>query len=238
MEADLPEGLPKLVGIFDLVRTGGRIVDFKTSAQTPDAEKVEHIHETQLSCYAVLYRDATGKRESGVELHHLVKSKKPKVVITALRPMTETAAGPALPFHGIVSGRIGPAGLCVLARDSLFLLRVLQRVPFMERKGGGRMTLWKCRLTLIDFKGAASVFARSPKWITILGVCHVEWLELSAERHACQFDTERPPVAQLRKVSRLWARLTLLLDYEEEWHRIKGVAKAKAGQIEHCEISY
>jgi len=90
MEADLPEGLPKLVGIIDLVRAGGRIVDFKTSAQTPDAEKVEHIHETQLSCYAVLYRDATGKKESGLELHHLVKLKTPKVVITALGPMTET----------------------------------------------------------------------------------------------------------------------------------------------------
>jgi putative RecB family exonuclease len=90
MEADLPEGLPKLVGIIDLVRSGGRIVDFKTSGQTPDAEKVEHIHETQLSCYSVLYRDATGKKESGVELHHLVKLKTPKVVITPLGPMTET----------------------------------------------------------------------------------------------------------------------------------------------------
>jgi CRISPR/Cas system-associated exonuclease Cas4 (RecB family) len=89
MEADLPEGLPKLVGIIDLVRSGGRIVDFKTSGQTPDAEKVEHIHETQLSCYSVLYRDATGKKESGIELHHLVKLKTPKVVITPLGPMTE-----------------------------------------------------------------------------------------------------------------------------------------------------
>jgi hypothetical protein len=90
MEADLPEGLPKLVGIIDLVRAGGRIVDFKTSAQTPDAEKAGHLHETQLSCYSVLYRDATGKRESGLELHHLVKLKTPKVVITPLEPMTET----------------------------------------------------------------------------------------------------------------------------------------------------
>jgi len=90
MEAELPEGLPKLVGIIDLVRAGGRIVDFKTSGQTPDAEKAGHIHETQLSCYSVLYRDATGKRESGIELHHLVKLKTPKVVITPLGPMTET----------------------------------------------------------------------------------------------------------------------------------------------------
>ena len=88
MEAELPEGLPKLVGIIDLVRTGGRIVDFKTSGQTPDAEKVGHLHETQLSCYAVLYRDATGREEAGLELHHLVKTKTPKVVITPLGPMT------------------------------------------------------------------------------------------------------------------------------------------------------
>jgi hypothetical protein len=90
MEADLPEGLPKLVGIIDLVRAGGRIVDFKTTGQTPDAEKAGHLYETQLSCYSVLYRDATGKKESGLELHHLVKLKTPKVVITPLGPMTDT----------------------------------------------------------------------------------------------------------------------------------------------------
>jgi len=100
------------------------------------------------------------------------------------------------------------------------------------------MTWWKCRLTLVDFKGTASVFARNTSWLKTLGACHVEWLELSAERHVCQFETERPPVEPLRRVSRYWARLTLLLDYEEEWHRIKGLAKAKAGQVEHCEISY
>jgi CRISPR/Cas system-associated exonuclease Cas4 (RecB family) len=89
MEAELPGGLPKLVGIIDLVRSGGRIVDFKTSAKTPDAEKVEHLHETQLSCYSTLYRDATGGKEAGVELHHLVKLKTPKVVITPMAPMTD-----------------------------------------------------------------------------------------------------------------------------------------------------
>jgi putative RecB family exonuclease len=89
VKAELPR-LPKLVGVIDLVRAGGRIVDFKTTAKTPDAEKVEHIHETQLSCYATLYRDSTGKKESGLELHHLVKLKTPKVVITPLAPMTDT----------------------------------------------------------------------------------------------------------------------------------------------------
>ena len=88
VEAEL-SGLPKLVGIIDLVRAGGRIVDFKTAAQTPTAEKAAHMHELQTSCYAVLYREATGTRERGIELHHLVKLKKPKLVITSLDPMTD-----------------------------------------------------------------------------------------------------------------------------------------------------
>ena len=86
--AELP-GLPKLIGIIDLVRSGGRIVDFKTAGQTPTPEKAAHQHETQTSCYAVLYRAATGTRERGIELHHLVKLKKPKLVITSLEPMTD-----------------------------------------------------------------------------------------------------------------------------------------------------
>ena len=37
VEADLKHhGLPKLIGILDLVRAGGVIVDYKTSAQTPN----------------------------------------------------------------------------------------------------------------------------------------------------------------------------------------------------------
>jgi len=90
VEADLKEhGLPRLIGIIDLVRQGGRIVDFKTTGQTPNQEKAGHLNETQLSCYSVLYREATGKRESGLELHHLVKLKTPKLVVQPLDPMTE-----------------------------------------------------------------------------------------------------------------------------------------------------
>ncbi|MGZ4961678.1 MAG: RecB family exonuclease [Limisphaerales bacterium] len=90
IEADLSEhGLPRLIGIIDLIRAGGTIVDFKTSGKTPDAAQVQHLHELQLSCYGVLYRDATGKREAGFELHHLVKLKTPKLVVTAIGAMTE-----------------------------------------------------------------------------------------------------------------------------------------------------
>lgn len=89
VEADLKRhGLPELVGVIDLVRAGGRIVDFKTSAQTPNPGRAAHQHEVQTSCYALLYREATGREESGIELHHLVKLKIPKLVVTPLGPMS------------------------------------------------------------------------------------------------------------------------------------------------------
>lgn len=90
METDLSKhGLPTLIGILDLVRAGGRIVDFKTSGKTPNAEHAIHLNEVQLSCYSVLYREATGKLETGRELHHLVKTKTPKLIITSLDPMNQ-----------------------------------------------------------------------------------------------------------------------------------------------------
>jgi putative RecB family exonuclease len=90
VEADLSKyGLPTLIGVLDLVRAGSRIVDFKTTGKTPAQEDAIHLNETQLSCYSVLYREATGHRESGRELHHLVKTKTPKLIITELGPMDE-----------------------------------------------------------------------------------------------------------------------------------------------------
>jgi len=91
IESDLSHhGLPTLVGVIDLVRAGGRIVDFKLVGKTPDSEQVVHTHETQLSAYSVLYRDATGRNESGLELHHLVRTKTPKLIVTSQPPMTES----------------------------------------------------------------------------------------------------------------------------------------------------
>ena len=89
VETDLHQhGLPTLIGVLDLVQAG-KIIDYKTTGQTPNAEKVAHTNEVQTSIYAVLYREATGKRETGIELHHLVKLKNPKLVITALEPMSD-----------------------------------------------------------------------------------------------------------------------------------------------------
>lgn len=90
IEADLGKhGLPVLVGILDLVRSGGRIVDFKTAARAIDPESALHQNGLQLDCYSVLYREATGKREGGRELHHLIKTKQPKIVVTEAGPMLE-----------------------------------------------------------------------------------------------------------------------------------------------------
>jgi len=88
-EMDLSaHGLPTLVGVIDLVRAGGRIVDFKTIGRTPDGEMALHNNDVQLTAYALLYRDATERRESALELHHLVKNKTPKLVVTESGPIT------------------------------------------------------------------------------------------------------------------------------------------------------
>lgn len=90
VEADLSlHSLPTLIGVLDLVRAGGRIVDFKTTGKTPDQDSALHQNGVQLDCYSVLYREATGKRETGRELHHLVKTKVPKLVVTGAEPMLE-----------------------------------------------------------------------------------------------------------------------------------------------------
>lgn len=66
VEADLSKhGLPTLRGVLDLVRAGGKIVDFKTTGRTPNAEDVIHQNEIQMTSYSILYREATDKRESG-----------------------------------------------------------------------------------------------------------------------------------------------------------------------------
>ena len=88
VEASLAaHGLPRLIGILDLVQQR-QIIDYKTAASTPNLEKVAHTTEIQTSSNALLYRHNTGHVEAGQQLHHLVKLKNPKVVITPLPPMS------------------------------------------------------------------------------------------------------------------------------------------------------
>ena len=86
VEADLSgHGLPTLVGVLDLVQSE-IIIDFKTSGTTPHADRAALVHATQATAYSLLYRHNTGQRERGVELHHLIKLKQPRLVVVALPP--------------------------------------------------------------------------------------------------------------------------------------------------------
>jgi CRISPR/Cas system-associated exonuclease Cas4 (RecB family) len=89
IEAGLPDGLPRLVGVIDLVRPEAVIVDFKTSASTPLIAQAIHRNETQLTAYGILHREATGRDAAGFELHHLIKTAKPKLVVTHVGAMTD-----------------------------------------------------------------------------------------------------------------------------------------------------
>ena len=72
-------GIP-LLGVVDLIipEDDGQaiIVDFKTSSRSAPPHEITH--EVQLSCYAYLFRQATGQKESGLEIRSLVKTKTPK----------------------------------------------------------------------------------------------------------------------------------------------------------------
>ena len=72
-------GIP-LLGIVDLVldeQPGPIIADFKTAARggTP----AEITHEIQLSSYAYLFRQLDGRKEAGLEIRSLIKTKTPKI---------------------------------------------------------------------------------------------------------------------------------------------------------------
>ena len=89
VEADLSShGLPTLVGVLDLVQNGV-VIDFKTSSTTPHPERAALVSATQATAYSLLYRENTGRKEAGVELHHLVKLKQPKLVVILLPTVGE-----------------------------------------------------------------------------------------------------------------------------------------------------
>ena len=89
VEADLAShGLPTLVGVLDLVQNE-TVIDFKTSSTTPNPERAALLNATQATAYSLLYRENTGRKEAAIELHHLVKLKQPKLVVTTLPPVGE-----------------------------------------------------------------------------------------------------------------------------------------------------
>ncbi len=82
-------GIP-LLGIADLVldaAEGPLVIDFKTTARA--APPLEIAHEVQLTSYAYLFRRTTGRREAGLEIRSLVKTRQPKVEVHRYPPRTE-----------------------------------------------------------------------------------------------------------------------------------------------------
>ena len=93
------------------------------------------------------------------------------------------------------------------------------------------------RLTVVGAKAQVRRFQKS-NWNRQLKARHGDLLENSLVRVAWQFDSTGSLLEPLRRLSRRWPKLVLLLDHEEEGQRIKGLAKAQAGRMAHCQIEY
>lgn len=93
------------------------------------------------------------------------------------------------------------------------------------------------RLTVIGSKRQVQLFQKS-RWATAIGADHCELLENSPGRFSCQFDSQHLLLESLRRLSRRWPRIIVLLDYEMEEERFKGSAKVEAGRIVSCQFEY
>ena len=63
-------------------------------------------------------------------------------------------------------------------------------------------------------------------------------LETSRTRIAWQFETSQPPISEIIQLSTLWPSLVILLDYDRESRRRKGLVRAKAGETQHHLVCY
>ena len=184
----------------------------------------------------MLYRDATGTRESGRELHHMVKLKTPKLVVTTLGPMTDNQEARLYrSMESYVEGLARKDFVHRRASSAPVANTLASAKPVPERRAMAE--LCHNRLTVLGSKAQVLRFLES-NWDRSLRARHCELLENSPPRYACQFETERPPLESLRRLSRHWPRVTFLLVYELEAKRIIGLARAKAGHLEHWEITY
>lgn len=66
------------LGYVDVIDKKKKIIDHKTTARTPS--EIPSDHQLQLTGYALAYRAGTGKREKGIRLDYLVKTRQPKIV--------------------------------------------------------------------------------------------------------------------------------------------------------------
>ncbi len=60
----------------------------------------------------------------------------------------------------------------------------------------------------------------------------------SPRRFVCLVEADERPLQAVRRLSSRWFNLAFLLDYEVESERMKGLAKAQGGRLEHWETGY
>jgi hypothetical protein len=93
------------------------------------------------------------------------------------------------------------------------------------------------RLIVLGSKGLVRSFRKS-RWEKILGAKYCELLENSPKRYICQYETDLPPFETLRKLSRQFPKLQLMLDWESVSHGAKGLLQAKGGQLALYRMEY
>ena len=94
------------------------------------------------------------------------------------------------------------------------------------------------RLTIVGPASDLKRFDRKSDWVREAGARYVELLEISPDRHSWQFETDEPPLKFLKSISARWSSLTVLLEYDWEDQRIKGLVKAKKGKLRHHRVKY
>jgi hypothetical protein len=97
--------------------------------------------------------------------------------------------------------------------------------------------MWANRLLVVGPANELKRFEAS-NWERKARAKYIEVLECSKTRLEFQFETSKPPLPHFKAVSREWPKLTFLLDYEVEDWALKGLAKAKRGELEGCVVSY
>lgn len=93
------------------------------------------------------------------------------------------------------------------------------------------------RLTVLGSREAVQRFL-GRGWEKRLGGRHFELMENLPRRFVCLFETDEPPLEPIRRLSRRRPELVLLLDYEVERQRIKGLAKVQGGKLVHHQFDY
>jgi hypothetical protein len=94
------------------------------------------------------------------------------------------------------------------------------------------------RLTMVGLAHDLKPFDKKGRWPCKLKAQHIDVLEFSATRHAWQFETLKPPLESLKRLSIRWPKLTFLLDHDQPDVRVKGLTKARAGRLENHQVRY